>query len=257
MTDHIRIAQDGGVLTLTLNRPDKKNALTNAMYETLTRELSRAAKEPSIRVVLIEAEGDMFTAGNDIGDFAAIASGAKPASALAAHPFILALGQFPKPIVAAVQGNGVGIGLTMLLHCDAVFMAESAKLTAPFADLALVPEAASSWLLPARVGHARAYAVFALGEAIDGKLAERLGLVTAALPPTQVKTQALETAKTLAAKPMGALKEIKALMRDAAAVVAVIEKETARFAAQLKTPEAAEAFKAFAEKRKPDFSKLS
>lgn len=256
MTDHIRIAEHGGVLQLTLNRPDKKNALTNAMYETLTRELGRAAKEPSIRVVLIEAEGDMFTAGNDIGDFAAIASGAKPASTLAAHPFILALGQFSKPIVAAVQGNGVGIGLTMLLHCDAVFMAEDAKLTAPFADLALVPEAASSWLLPARIGHARAYAVFALGEAIDGKLAEQLGLVTAALPAAQVKARAQEAAKTLALKPMGALKEIKGLMRDAAAVVAVIEKETARFAAQLKTPEAAEAFKAFAERRKPDFTKL-
>jgi enoyl-CoA hydratase/carnithine racemase len=257
MTEQIRIAQEGGVLTLTLSRPDKKNALTNAMYETLTGELARAAKEPAVRVVLFEAEGDMFTAGNDIADFAAIASGAKPANTLAAHPFILALGRFPKPIVTAVQGNAVGIGLTMLLHCDAVFIAEDAKLTAPFADLALVPEAASSWLLPARVGHARAYAIFALGEAIDGRTAERIGLVTAALPASQVKARAKEAAQTLTAKPMGALMEIKALMRDSAAVVAVIEKETERFAARLKTPEAAEAFKAFAEKRKPDFSKLS
>jgi enoyl-CoA hydratase/carnithine racemase len=256
MTEQIRIEQDAGVLTLTLARPDKKNALTNAMYGTLTAELARAATDPAVRVVLFEAEGDMFTAGNDIADFAAIASGAKPASTLAAHPFILALGQFPKPVVAAVQGNGVGIGLTMLLHCDAVFMAEDAKLTAPFADLALVPEAASSWLLPARVGHARAYAVFALGEAIDGKTAERIGLVTAALPASQVKPRARDAAKALALKPMGALMEIKALMRDSAAIVAVIEKEAERFAAQLKTPEAAEAFKAFAEKRKPDFSKL-
>ncbi len=257
MTEHIRIAQEGGVLTLTLSRPDKKNALTNAMYGTLTRELGRAAKDPTIRVVLFEAEGDMFTAGNDIADFAAIATGAKPAETLAAHPFILALGRFPKPIVAAVQGNAVGIGLTMLLHCDAVFIAEDARLTAPFADLALVPEAASSWLLPACAGHARAYAIFALGEAIDGRTAERIGLATAALPASQVKARAKEGARTLAAKPMGALMEIKALMRDSAAVVAVIEKETERFAARLKTPEAAEAFKAFAERRKPDFSKLS
>jgi enoyl-CoA hydratase/carnithine racemase len=256
MTEQIRIAQEGGVLTLTLARPEKKNALTNAMYGTLTAELARAAADPAVRVALFEAEGDMFTAGNDIAEFAAVASGARPASTLAAHPFILALAQFPKPIVAAVQGNGVGIGLTMLLHCDAVFMAENAKLTAPFADLALVPEAASSWLLPACVGHARAYAVFALGEAIDGKLAEQIGLVTAAVPASQVKPRAKEAAQTLAAKPMGALMEIKSLMRDSAAIVAVIEKETARFAARLKTPEAAEAFKAFAEKRKPDFGKL-
>lgn len=256
MTEPIRIAQDAGVLTLTLARLEKKNALTNAMYGTLTAELARAATDPAIRVVLLEAEGDMFTAGNDIAEFAAVASGAKPASTLAAHPFILALGRFPKPLVAAVQGSGVGIGLTMLLHCDVVFMAEDAKLTAPFADLALVPEAASSRLLPARIGHARAYAVFALGEAIDGRTAERIGLVTAAFPASQVKTRAREAAQALAAKPMGALMEIKALMRDSAAIDAVIEKETDRFAARLKTPEAAEAFKAFAEKRKPDFRKL-
>lgn len=257
MTEHIRIAQDGGVLTLTLNRPDKKNALTNAMYETLTRELKRASGDPAVRVVLIEAEGDMFTAGNDLGDFAAVASGTKPADTLAAHPFILALAHFTKPLVAAVQGNAVGIGLTMLLHCDAVFIAEDAKLTAPFADLALVPEAASSLLLPERIGHARAYAVFALGQAIDGKAAERLGLANAALPANEVQVQARGAAQKLAEKPAGALKAIKELMRDVELVVGVIEKEKKAFAVRLKTPEAKEAFSAFAEKRKPDFGKFN
>lgn len=257
MTEHIRIAQDGGVLTLTLNRPDKKNALTNAMYETLTREMKRASGDPAVRVVLIEAEGDMFTAGNDLGDFAAVASGTKPADTLAAHPFILALAHFTKPLVAAVQGNAVGIGLTMLLHCDAVFIAEDAKLTAPFADLALVPEAASSLLLPERIGHARAYAVFALGQAIDGKAAERLGLANVALPANEVQRQARIAAQKLAEKPAGALKAIKELMRDVELVVGVIEKEKKAFAARLKTPEAKEAFSAFAEKRKPDFGKFN
>ena len=257
MTDPIKIARDGGVLTLTLNRADKKNALTNAMYETLTRELKRAAGDPAVRVVLIEAEGDMFTAGNDIGDFAVVATGAKPAETLAAYPFILALAHFAKPLVAAVQGNAVGIGLTMLLHCDAVFIAEDAKLTAPFADLALVPEAASSLLLPERIGHARAYAVFALGQAIDGKAAERLGLANAALPAAQVRAEALAAARKLAEKPAGALKSIKELMRDSGLVASVIETEKKVFAARLKTPEAKEAFSAFAERRPPDFRKFS
>lgn len=256
MTESIKIAQDGGVLTLTLNRPDKKNALTNAMYETLTSELKRAGGDPAVRVVLFEAEGDMFTAGNDLGDFAAVTSGAKPADTLAAHPFILALAHFAKPLVAAVQGNAVGIGLTMLLHCDAVFIAEDAKLTAPFADLALVPEAASSLLLPERIGHARAYAVFALGQAIDGKSAAKFGIATAALPANEVQVQARNAAQKLAEKPAGALKAIKKLMRDVATVTGVIESEKKVFAARLKTPEAKEAFEAFKEKRKPDFKKL-
>jgi enoyl-CoA hydratase/carnithine racemase len=257
MTEPIRIAEDNGVLTLTLNRPDKKNALSNAMYATLVQELVRATETPAIRAVLIEAEGDMFTAGNDIADFAAIATGAKPAETLAAYPFIKALAWFDKPLVAAVQGNAVGIGLTMLLHCDAVYINEDAKLTAPFADLALVPEAASSLLLPARAGHARAYAVFALGDAISGRQAEAIGLATAALPASEVKTRARETAHRLAAKPAGALKAIKHLMRSSNEIAAVIEQETAIFAERLKTPEAAEAFKAFAERRKPDFRRFS
>jgi enoyl-CoA hydratase/carnithine racemase len=256
MTDPIKTALHDGVLTLTLARPDKKNALSNAMYQKLTDELLRAEKEPSVRVVLIEAEGDMFCAGNDIADFAAVATGKQAPETLAAYPFLLALTHLSKPLVAAVQGSAVGIGTTMLLHCDAVFIAEDAKLTAPFADLALVPEAASSLLLPERVGYARAYAVFALGEAIDGKLAGEIGLATVVLPANEVQIQARVTAERLVEKPMGALKAIKKLMRDSAAIAAVIDKERDAFAARLKTPEAAEAFKAFAEKRKPDFKKL-
>jgi len=256
MSQHIRVEQDGAVLVLTFNRPDKKNALTNEMYGMLVREMVRAATDPAIRALAFAGEGDMFTSGNDLADFSEIASGAKPADTLGAYPFIKALAQFEKPLVAAVQGNAVGIGMTMLLHCDAVYIAEGAKLTAPFADLALVPEAASSLLLPACAGHARAYAVFALSEPIDGRTAAQIGLATAALPAAEVKARALEAAHRLALKPAGALKAIKKLMRDAAAINDAIEQETKLFAERLKTPEAAEAFNAFREKRKPDFGKL-
>src|SRR3990170_7032875 len=130
MTDHVRVALDSGVLTLTLARPEKKNALTNAMYEVLVREMKRAETDPAVRVVLFQAEGDTFTAGNDIMDFAAAATGvAKPRDSLGASPFLQALAHATKPYVAAVQGRAVGVGTTMLLHCDVVIIAEDAQLT--------------------------------------------------------------------------------------------------------------------------------
>ena len=147
----------------------------------------------------------MFTAGNDIGDFTAVATGAVPTRSIGASPFLLALAHLTKPLIAAVQGNAVGVGTTMLLHCDMVFIAEGAKLTTPFVNLALVPEAASTWLLPARIGYARAYAMFALGQPIDGKTAAQIGIATAAVPASEVQKRALEAARALAAKPAGAL----------------------------------------------------
>ena len=153
MTEHVLIERSAGVLTLTLNRPEKKNALSPAMYEALGDAIDGAGDDPDVRCVLIQANGDMFTAGNDLGDFAAANSGASTvAPRRGASALIQALGRASTPVVAAVQGRAVGVGTTMLLHCDLVFVSEDALLTTPFASLALVPEAASSILLPARIG---------------------------------------------------------------------------------------------------------
>lgn len=257
MTEHVRITNDEGVLRLTLARPDKKNSLTLAMYATLGNALARAETDPSVRAVLFEAEGDAFSAGNDIGDFAAVASGKLAREDMTTNLFLDALAKARKPYVAAVQGLAVGIGVTMLLHCDLVFVAENAKLSTPFVNLALVPEAASSVLLQARIGYARAFAMFALGEPIDGRTAANIGLANAALPANEVGPKALAAAKLLASKPQGSLRATKELMRDSQAIAAVMARETEIFSARLKSPETAEALQAFAERRPPDFSKFN
>ena len=256
MTEHVRVNVEAGVMRLVLNRPAKKNALTNAMYGALTDALEAADRDRAVRTVLFEAEGDIFCAGNDIGDFAAAASGTLTGEKLRGFDFISQLGRAEKPYVAAVQGKAVGIGLTMLLHCDLVFVAEDATLTAPFVNLALVPEAASTLLLPARIGHARAYSMFALGEAIDGRTAAQLGLANAALPRAEVRSRALAAAQALAAQPLDALCATKRLMRDSERISAVMKREGAVFAERLKSAEATEAFTAFAERRPPDYRRL-
>lgn len=257
MTEHVRIAAEDGVLRITLARPDKKNALTTAMYAALGNALARAETDSSVRAVLFEAEGDAFTAGNDLGDFAAVASGEMAREDMTTHLFLDALAMARKPYVAAVHGLAVGIGVTMLLHCDLVFVAEDAKLSTPFVNLALVPEAASSALLQARIGYVRAYAMFALGEPINGRTAAAIGLANAALPLNEVRPKALAAAKLLASKPMGALQATKELMRDSKAIAALMARETEIFSARLKSPETAEALRAFAERRPPDFRKFS
>jgi enoyl-CoA hydratase/carnithine racemase len=256
VSEHLKIERDGAVLVLTLNRPEKKNALTDAMYATLADTLDEAGRDRAVRAILIRAEGETFTAGNDINDFAAVAMGARKPETLAAFRVIRALATAEKPLVAAVKGAAVGIGTTLLLHCDLVFVAEDAKLSTPFVDLALTPEAASSLLLPFRIGHARAFAMFALGEALDGKSAAELGLANAALPAAEVDARARKAAQALAARPLGALMQTKRLMRDAEALWAVMEREAQVFSERLTTPEAREAFTAFAERRPPDFTKV-
>lgn len=256
MTSHVRIHSDNGILRITFDRADKKNAFTNAMYAVMSEALQQAQSDPQIRVVLFDAEGDVFTAGNDIGDFAAIAAGTLPREDLKVHSFLEQLARAQKPYVAAVQGLAVGIGTTLLMHCDLVYVAEDARLTTPFVNLALVPEAASSLLIPARIGHARAFAMFALGEAIDGRTAATLGLANQAMPAAEVKASALAAARTLAQRPAGAVQATKQLMRDANAIATVMKRESEVFAERLRTAEAAEAFRAFAERRPPDFSKL-
>jgi enoyl-CoA hydratase/carnithine racemase len=243
------------VLEIIFVRPEKKNALSNAMYRTATDALTRAQKEKTVRVVLFGAEGDAFTAGNDIADFAIVASG--KGEALEAHSFIEALARAEKPIVAAVPGLAVGVGTTMLLHCDLVYLADTARLTTPFVNLALVPEAASSMLLPARIGHVRAFAMFALGEGLSAAEALALGLANKVLPKDEVLGAAREAARALTARPLGAVVATKRLMRDGERMLAQIAKEGAAFKERLQTAEAREAFSAFAERRQPDFTKLA
>jgi enoyl-CoA hydratase/carnithine racemase len=255
MSEHIKVKQDGAVLEITFARPDKKNALSNAMYRAATQALNGAQKNGAIRVVLFSSEGDAFTAGNDLSDFASAAAGKR--DELAAHGFLEALARADKPIVAAVSGLAVGVGTTMLLHCDLVYVAETAKLTTPFVNLALVPEAASSMLLPARIGHVRAFAMFSLGAGISGPEALALGLANKVLPKDEVLRAAREAARTLATRPLGAIVATKKLMRDRERILARIDEEGAIFTERLQTDEAREAFRAFAERRQPDFTKLA
>ena len=254
MTEHIKTHKDAGILTIVIDRPEKKNALTDAMYRAMTEALTSAESSAEVRVVLFRGEGDMFTAGNDIGEFAATAmSGESPRSVM---QFLHALATATKPIVAAVHGSAVGIGTTLLLHCDQVVLAENTKLLTPFVNLALVPEAASSLLLPARIGYARAYAMFALGDPVSATDALAWGLANAVVPASELVTAASALARRLAEKPLGALVTTKKLMRNAEAISRQIEVESVEFVARLKSPEAREAFTAFAERRKPDFTRV-
>ncbi|MBR0664306.1 enoyl-CoA hydratase [Roseomonas hellenica] len=256
MSEHIEVRRDGPVLEILFARPEKKNALSNAMYRAAREALEAAQTDGSIRVVLFGSEGDAFTAGNDIADFAAAAAGGERREP-EAFRFIEALGRAEKPIVAAVPGFAVGVGMTMLLHCDLVYVAETAKLSTPFVNLALVPEAASSLLLPLRIGHARAFAMFALGESLSGAEAFTLGLANKALPAAEVLPAARAAAKALAERPLGAVLATKRLMRDVAGILARMGGERQIFGERLQSAEAREAFQAFAERRPPDFSRLT
>jgi enoyl-CoA hydratase/carnithine racemase len=257
VTDHVRNQHSNGVLTLTLNRPEKRNALTRAMYQALGDAIDSAETNPEVRCILIDAEGDAFTAGNDLGDFAAInRAAASDQNQRHTNPFLTALLRTTIPVVAAVQGRAVGIGTTMLLHCDAVVVADDALLSAPFANLALVPEAASSLLLPARIGHARAFAMFVLGETVNANTAVAWGLANSACARGELRDRARAVADAIVARPASAVKRTKTLLRDAAAYLARLDVEAQHFAAQLASAEAREAFAAFAEKRPPDFTKL-
>ncbi len=255
MTDHVTTDLSGGVLSLTLNRPDKRNAITDAMYAAMADALDGAVTDKAVRVVLLRAEGEAFSGGNDIGDFMAQRGAGVMTGDLSVFRLLKALAHFEKPIVAAVKGVAVGIGTTILLHADLVFVAEDAKLSTPFVNLGLAPEAASSLLLPLRIGHARAFAMFALGDAVDGKTAAAWGLANAALPASEVDRAAHDAAVALTRRPPGSLVVTKRLMRDAEMIWSIMREEGAVFHERLQSPEAAEAFAAFAQRRAPDFSK--
>jgi len=256
MTENIKIDHRDHVLTLTFARSDKKNALTNAMYGALADAIVAAETDKAARVIVLRGEGDMFTSGNDVGEFAMMATGAFKGERHVTR-FLDAITRSTMPLVAAVQGRAVGIGTTMLLHCDFVVLADDARLTTPFVNLALVPEAASSLLMPLRIGYARAYQMFALGEAMDAGTAVQLGVANRVVPLDQLHAEAASVAAKLAKLPAGALAATKRLMRNAEVLASQIIAESAVFAERLTTREAREAFTAFAEKRAPDFTNVT
>ena len=256
MTEHVLVEKAEKLLVLTLNRPEKKNALTKAMYKTLATEIANADTDPQVRCILIMAHGDMFTAGNDLADFAAAGAASSAPRPEDGNPLLPALARSRTPIVAAVNGRAVGIGTTMLLHCDMVFMANDASLITPFVNLALVPEAASSLLMPLRIGHVRAFEMFVLGEPVSAEKAVNWGIANRALPPADLHRIARATAAAIAARAPAAVALTKSLMRDEQILLTRMIKEGAHFGRQLKTAEFKEAFAAFSERRPPDFGKF-
>lgn len=255
----ILVSRDGSVLQLELNRPAKKNAITAAMYEALISALKEAAADPGVRVVLICGAGSAFCAGNDLGDFLAASAASGITTDSPPVRFIEMLVTFPKPIVAAVGGVAVGIGATMLLHCELVYASDAARLSMPFVSLGLVPEAASSLLLPERVGHLIASEMLLLGTAIEAHRAVELRLVNQVVTPaSELLNFARGKAHELAQRPPRAVRTTKALLRShQAAVMACVKEEEQHFAASLLSPEAREALTAFLERRPPDFSQFS
>jgi enoyl-CoA hydratase/carnithine racemase len=256
VTQHVLVEKSDKIVVLTLNRPDKKNALTRAMYATLATEITNADADPDVRCILIKANGDMFTAGNDLADFAAIGNSTAAPKPEDANPLLPALARARTPIVAAVNGRAVGVGVTMLLHCDMVYMADDAQLLTPFVNLALVPEAASSLLMPLRIGHARAFEMFVLGEPVSAEKAVSWGIANKAVPSSELHTVARATAIAIAARAPASVVATKSLMRDQAALLARMSEESGHFVRQLKSAEFKEAFTAFSERRAPDFGKF-
>lgn len=245
MSEEILVTHEDGVAEIRFNRPSKKNALTNAMYGAIADALEAAQQDAGTKAVLFSAEGDIFTAGNDLADFAAIATGAAGDAPRHVERFLRAIASAEKPLIAAVVGDGVGIGATMLLHCDIVVIAEDARLTTPFTALGLTPEAASSLLLPARIGHARAFMMLALGQPMSGRDAALAGLATQAVAGAEVEPRARMLAREVCKRPAEAMRITKALMRDVEAIGARIQVEGAHFNERLRSPEARAAFEAF------------
>jgi enoyl-CoA hydratase/carnithine racemase len=255
MTEHIITETRDRVLRIELNRPDKKNAITVAMYEAMTAALEHAGGDPAVRVIVIHGQPGVFTSGNDVVEFL----NQPPAGAEApVFRFLTRISQIDKPVVAAVTGAAVGIGMTMLLHCDYIVAGESAQLSVPFVNLGLCPEGSSSLLLPLAVGYRRAAELLLFGEAIGATQARDWGLVNRVVADEQAIPQALARAQALAAKPPAALRTSKALLkrRLAPLIAQTMHDEGVSFAGLLGGPEAQEALSAFLDKRRRDFSRF-
>ena len=251
----IKTATLNGVATIEIARPEKKNALTAAMYQAMADALRAAADDQAVRAVLITGQPGIFTSGNDLEDF--MQRPPQGADSPVAQ-FMRALLEIDKPVVAAVTGAAIGIGTTMLLHCDFVYVSDEARLATPFVGLGLVPEYASSLLMPALMGQRRAAEKLLLGEPFNAETAVECGLANAVLPAAEVANHARRVAERFNALPPGAVRDSKRLMRRAGrdVVLQAMAAESEIFGARLRSPEAMEAFQAFFQKRKPDFSRF-
>jgi enoyl-CoA hydratase/carnithine racemase len=255
MTDTVVLTRTQAVLEIRLNRPEKKNALTRAMYDAMADAFTQVDADATLRVALLTGTGDTFTSGNDIADFQARTASNREGSA---SRFLPTISTMQKPLIAAVNGPAIGVGTTMLMHCDLIIAARSARFVMPFTSLGLVPEAGSSLLFPRLLGHQRASALLLLGEPMDAATAHQWGFVNRLVDEAALMTTAHEVAHRLAALPPQAVRQTKRLIRHGPADLAGrIEEELELFRERLGSPEAAEAFRAFMEKRKPDFSQLS
>lgn len=255
VSEPVILRREAGIVSIGINRPGRKNALTAQMYAALADALRDAAADAGCRVVVLHGEGGDFTAGNDLAEFAA----APPDNDNApVFRFLRQLAHFEKPLVAAVEGVAVGIGTTLLLHCDLVYAAPQTRFSLPFVNLAVVPEAASSLLLPRLAGWQRAAEFLMLGEPFSAEQALAAGMVNAIVEQALLWDTAMAAARKLAARPPFALRETKRLMKagDMDRIDAAMRAEARIFAQCLKSPEAKEAFAAFFEKRKPDFSRF-
>ena len=257
MSEHLLIERDGGLLTLRMHRPDKKNALTRAMYAGMAETLDQAERDPSVRAVLLTGGEDCFTSGNDVADFIQA-----PPSGLNSEVFhfMRALFDFSKPVVAAVAGPAVGIGTTLLLHCDLVYVARGAQLKMPFVNLGLCPEYGSSLILPRLLGHARAAELLLLGQAFTGEQAAAWGIANQALDDgAATLSKAREMALRFLQLAPSAVVDSKRLMRAPGReeLRRVIEEEGALFGQRLRSPEAIEALTAFMQRRPADFTRFA
>jgi enoyl-CoA hydratase/carnithine racemase len=252
----IKTATLNGVATIEIARPEKKNALTQAMYQAMAEAINAAQADASVRAVLITGQPGIFTSGNDIEDFMQ-----RPPQSddSAVFQFMKALICSDKPVIAAVTGAAIGIGTTLLLHCDFVYVSDEARLAMPFVGLGLVPEFASSVLVPALMGPRRAAEKLLLGDPFTGGDAVECGIANAVLPATEVVAHARRVAERFNTLPPGAVRDSKRLMRNSQReqLLRVIKEEAQIFGQRLRSPEATEAFQAFFQKRAPDFSKFA
>jgi enoyl-CoA hydratase/carnithine racemase len=255
MSQEILSHVEAGVMTITLNRLERKNSITSDMYGALADSLQKARDDASVRVAVLQGHETVFSAGNDIGDFLNKPPAGEDSPVFR---FLHGIATFPKPLLAAVCGPAVGVGTTLLFHCDLVYAGDNAAFSMPFVNLGLCPEAASSLLVPQMFGYHRAAEALLLGEPFMAEAALEVGLVNRVLPPTEANNYAQSQAKKLAAKPLSSLVEIKRLMKlgQQQAALARMKDEGESFRRMLQEPAAKEAFTAFMEKRKPDFSKV-
>ena len=251
---------ENSTLTITFNRPEKKNAITAAMYQTMADALRAAETDDNVRVILFNGADTVFTAGNDLEDFmknaAQLSTDGETSSIIQC---MLALSSSPKPIIAAVSGLAVGIGTTMLMHCDLVYLADNAKLSMPFSQLGLCAEFSSSILLPRVAGYHRAAEKLLLGEPFGAQEAYEMGMANKVVPIAELNDYANQQAAKLVALPAASLRATKRLMKSSQVGVVneVMQDELKQFGKMLNGPEAKEAFMAFFQKRKPDFSQFS